>query len=413
MQLMLFRLSHFGTKSRLQHRHTNGLIAIMKLRPASRRCYGRIPGSRPFLRVPALCFCGVALAAASLQAAHRIEGTTTYEVFSRSGKRNLEVREQFTAWVEGKRWFIVTRLLSTDPPTSRPQMFCPPSQEMGSDGGDAFYLKDLAQTNSTLVGWVEPGNIPNMRQSPTACVIWLGFVSGFHFLDTGVSELKPLWAVQANKNRQNRCEMAVRIHRNAQNPDYLDSLIYLADGRVDPCDPSTAPDNIRAEPWSTGFTQAVYRLANTIDLGNAQGIPVDFSFELYSPVVGASPPRLDVFARVRAVVTNVEVGVSVTDWLPPLPGDKPVIVDDYRFSERVTNWTSVAYAVSNQWHSRTSSVLTAAVRAHETTKSVARPSDSNARTPIIRFLVWLTLLLPLAVVVWRSMRDKNNKKEQA
>src|SRR3972149_5463185 len=62
-------------------------------------------------------FLGICLFATSPQpvaAAIQIDGTTTYETFSR-GTRNLLVEERFYATVERDKWIVKTELIATQP----------------------------------------------------------------------------------------------------------------------------------------------------------------------------------------------------------------------------------------------------------------------------------------------------------
>lgn len=310
----------------------------------------------------------VPLVALSSKGAVQVEGTATYEAFSvSSGSRGVFVEEQFSATVEGGRWFVATSLKSTQPPMQRPELFCPPAQTAGSDGEDSSYWKEM-RTNRAPVAWVEPGSVPNMAQSPTICLIWLAYCSGHYFETSGKQQLKPIWVVQQNQNRQGKCMMPVTFERSKENPDFLSQLDFLADGRLDSCNPSHGRENMRAEPWQAGFTQAVYRVERMATLPEGKRIPAVFIFELFSPgPPGPAPPKLGLFARIKGTVTNTLTVAKMASWLPQLPNGQRVMVQDYRFTGQVTNWDNFAYAVTNQWAGRSNVAVVQAVRLHATT----------------------------------------------
>jgi hypothetical protein len=116
------------------------------------------------------------------KAATQVEGVATYEVFENvSQSLGLSVKESFKATFEGGKWLVETKLISTQPAFSQPELFCPPIQAAGSDGGDTYFLKFMPKpggTDTNLVGWIEPGSIPNEEQSPSVTLIWLAYCSG-------------------------------------------------------------------------------------------------------------------------------------------------------------------------------------------------------------------------------------------
>ena len=324
------------------------------------------------LRVSALVAGACCLLALSirLEAATQVEGIATYEVFS-NGTRRLLVEEQFWALMEGDKWSINTRLVSTQPPLTRPELFCPQRQSAGSDGNDVYYLKEMTTgTGHAPIGWVEPGPVPNIAQSPTVCLLWMAYCSGYYLAKAERQELRPVWGIDAGRNRRGECLVRVSSHRSLDSPDYLDQLNFLSDGRVNPCNPSRGITNVWARPWAGGFTQGVFRVEEAIALSAGGKIPGTFKFEVLAPVAGVSPPRLDARSAMHGTVATVAAaaaktgGVQVVSWLPLLPKDQKVIVRDYRFTGEVTNWESVDYAVTNQWSARNGAAAKAAANIH-------------------------------------------------
>src|ERR1035437_5146456 len=162
------------------------------------------PAMSTGLRISVLLASASCLLALSLrlEAATQVEGTATYEVFLK-GIRRLLVEEQFCALVEGERWSINTRLVSTQPPLTRPELFCPQRQSAGSDGNDVYYLKEMAiGTGQAPVGWVEPGPVPNMAQSQTVCLFWMAYCASYYLAKAERQELRPVWGTDAGRSRR-------------------------------------------------------------------------------------------------------------------------------------------------------------------------------------------------------------------
>ena len=312
-----------------------------------------------------------------LEAATQVEGTATYEVFS-NGTRRLLVEEQFSALVEGDRWAINTRLVSTQPPLARPELFCPLRQSAGSDGTDVYYLKEMAPgTGQALVGWIEPGPVPNIAQSPTVCLLWMAYCSGYYLAKAERQELRPVWGTDVDRSRRGECLVNVSSHRSLDSPGYLDELNFLSDGRINPCNPSRGSTNVWSGPWAGGFTQAIFRVERTTALPAGGRVPRAFRFELLKPVLRVSPPKLNALSAMHGTVATVTGGVEVVSWLPPLPKDRQVMVDDYRFTGEVTNWESVAYAITNQWSARNGAVANAAANIHARTPVLVLTTDTS------------------------------------
>lgn len=323
------------------------------------------------LRLLLASVCFLASPVLPLKAAIQMEGVATYEVFGQHN-RTLLVEEHFSAVVEGDRWFIDTKVVSTQP-SIQPQLFCPPTQQAGSDGGDTYYLKVMPDgPNQDWVGWVEPGSIPNMGQSPSACLLWLAYCSGNYLAKTGQQQLKPVWipSLNENQNRQDKCSMPFKVARNPDSAEFLARLDYLTDGRLDPCNPSHDFTNMNVSPWNAGYTQAVFEVEG-MTVVEGKKIPSSFTFRLQAPAFKAIPPGLEMCAKMHAVVTNIMVGVSAASWLPRLSEGRRVNVRDYRFTDVVTNRPLVSYTITNQFYQRTSSIVSQAVHSYKET----RPPD--------------------------------------
>lgn len=344
----------------------------------------------------------------SLRAATQVEGVATYEVFRSGGEKPLlRVEENFSAIFQGDKWLVDTKLVSIQPPAP-PQLFCPLKQEAGSDGGDSYFLKVTPYgTNQDFGGWVEPGSIPNMAQSPSVFLAWLAYCSGSYLTNAGDNELTPGWVSpdEENPNRQGKCEMRVVFRRDPETPEFLDQLYYLSDGRMDPCNPSRDLTNLFMPPWSEGFTQAVFQVNDTIKI-DGRKIPGVFTFELYGVGPERISPKLVLRSRMHGVVTSASTVVQPPSWLPELPENQNVEVRDYRFTQTVTNWQTVRYAVTNQFYQRTDSNVRAAVSIHAETKplppeavqmrEVSKPPINHARA----ILVAATALLLVLTSVW-------------
>jgi hypothetical protein len=354
----------------------------------------------------------------SLHAATQVEGVATYELFRNGGEKPLlRVEEKFSAIFQGDKWLVDIKLVSIQPPAP-PQLFCPPTQKAGSDGGDTYFLKFMPkpnETNQDLVGWVEPGSIPNMSQSPTASLIWLAFCSGDYLKNTGQQELNPVWTPSSNENlnRQDKCSMSVNFQLDPDNLEFLDQLNYLNDGRLDPCNLSRSYTNLYAPPWNAGYTQAVFEVEKTIAIPDRQKIPGAFTFQIFAPTFRSSPPRLGVVARIHGVVTNITTDVQLASWLPQVPDNQRVEVRDYRFTDVVTNWQAVRYAATGQFYTRTSSSVSTAVRIHEETKpvppeavqmrKVSKPPINHNRAILIAAMA----LLLIVTSVWCFVKKMN------
>jgi len=375
------------------------------------------PAMKTGLRVLALVVGACCLLALSvrLEAATQVEGTATYEVFS-NGTRRLLVEEQFSALVEGDRWSINTRLLSTQPPLARPELFCPQRQSAGSDGIDVYYLKEVAPgTGQALMGWIEPGPVPNIAQSPTVCLLWMAYCSGYHLAKSERQELRPMWGTDVGRSRRGECLVNVSSHRSLDSPGYLDELNFLSDGRINPCNPSRGSTNVWPGPWAGGFTQAIFRVEGTTALPAGGRVPGAFRFELLKPALRVSPPKLDALSAMHGTVATVTGGVEVVSWLPSLPKDQQVMVNDYRFTGEVTNWESVAYAITNQWSARNGAVANAAANIHA---RIAPPISVSKRLKAAsNVLVWVGIawagIVVMLVFLMRSYTQRSKRRASA
>ncbi|GEM_PF-4641451 len=358
-----------------------------------------------------ICCCAIlALCAGNVRAALQLQGISSYEVLSKEQKRVALIQEEFSALVEDKHWLIETKLVSSDPPMNGPQIFCPVTQTAGSEGLDSYYLKAMpARTNPAshvLIGWVEPGSVPDMSQSLSACIIWLAYCSGAYFGAEQPHELKPLWIMDANKNRQGHCMLPVEFGNDPASHAYPDWLRFLSDGRIDPCNTNRA-GNVWTEPWSNGFTQAVFRVENFVQIGNLGKIPSNSVFEVFAPQ--DNPPRTYVRMRIRGTLTNAVAASTPASWMPEIPPGQRIAVNDYRFTDKVTNWTKVAYAMTNNWAGRGSSNLAAAVKTDLDTAPRSKRSARANRKAIAGALLILLFSIPL-ILIMRTFRQTKSKK---
>lgn len=353
-----------------------------------------------------------------LEAATQVDGEITSEYFS-NGHRYLLVKEDFSTTFDGDKWHMRTSVLSTQP-SIQPQLFCPPTQTMGSGGEDTYYLKIMpVRTNQDLEGWVEPGSIPSMAQSPPACLTWLAYCSGSYLTNEKNNALEPVWvpSVNENLNREGKCLMSVIFRRDPDAPKFLDQLCYLSDGRMDPCNPSHDRTNLFMPPWSEGFTQAVFQVGDTIKI-DGRKIPSIFTFELYGVGPERISPKLVIRSKIHGVVTNILQNVQLNSWLPQLPTGQRISVRDYRFTEVVTNYDTVRYAATGQFYARTNQVVVKAVRIHEVTKPINNfvPTKTNVR--VMRYVFFVTIVLLPAVlglqwfIKWRNQNKKDDHENK-
>ena len=81
--------------------------------------------------------------------------------------------------------------------------------------------------------------------------------------------------------------------------------------------------------------------------------------------------------RLHGVVTNVSTELPPASWLPQLPENQSAGVQDYRFTQTVTNWQTVRYEVTNQFYQRTNPIVMAAVRINKETKLITLPPTNR------------------------------------
>jgi hypothetical protein len=334
-----------------------------------------------------------------------VEGLANYELYSLDGTRRLLVRERFSACVEGTKWLVRTELVSADPPLAAAQLPFPPSQQIGSDGVDTYCLKAMPPGANNLgqYAMAEPGSIPNLFDSPTVCLVWLAFCAGSHLPAEGKAELTPIWGSARGPRGREDCKMAVTFERNRSRPEYLDVLRYISDGRLDPCNPSWTKTNLMAPPWGSGWTQAVFRVESAFRAEGGTNVPGALVFESFTPRPGSNSV-LKLAARIRGSVTKAVVGVARDSWLPELPGER-LTARDYRFTRSVTNWSYVAYPVSNRWEARTSPLVAAAVRTHEESRPLPLPVWRNPRAIRIALAFIMVVSFGVAAIGWFKTRN--------
>lgn len=370
-------------------------------------------------------FCGwlLLLSGHALGAATQIDGFTEYSLYSSDGTRTLLVRERFSAFVEGKKWFIATELLSVDPPLQYAELPFPPYQELGSDGGNIYLVKMMPNgTNLTRNAYAESGTIPNMFLSPSACIVWLAFCSGSYLSSSESAELKPIWGgAPPDRSKLEKCTMAVSFERNREKPEFLDVLNYLCDGRQDPCNPSREKRNLKPYPWREGYTQAVFRVESPILTKNGSSFPgvfkLDYFGESYSAdFVGSDTAagvkgttRLRLASELRGTVTNISSEPDRASWLPELE-NKRLFVNDHRFTARVTNWSDVRYPITNEWLSRTNALVEGSARMAEQTRPYPKPKPQPASTMPIRIILVTIFALSSAIAVLVYLKKYTNRK---
>ena len=297
-------------------------------------------------------------------AAIRVEGTATYEVFSASSNQLVKVDEAFEAIVDHEHWLIKTRLLKITPPSNSDQLFCPPEQVAGSDGQDCYYLKTMpVGVTNKLVGWVEPSPVPAYYQSPAVSFLWIAYCSG-SYLSGQSNSLRPVWQESKNRNRQGKCDMAIQFERSSANPQFLERLSYLCDGRDNPCEPKGETSNIMPPPWNNGFTQAVFQVQKFVDSSTVKTIPQVFRFDLYaaSGPQNGDKTRLRIVHSTTATVTNIVDDARISSWLPEIPKGLKIGVFDYRFTDVVTNGDAIDYTTTGAWKSKADKEVQWAVR---------------------------------------------------
>ena len=291
----------------------------------------------------------------------RFEGLVRYEVYVNS-RIIFTVHERFSVLMDETRWKIITELDSTLPPSRGAPEF-PLFQEVGTDGSDIFYLKKTVRgTNEVIQGKVEPGSVPPHVASPSVSFLWLAYGAPHWLATNSTSVMKPLWGVnEENESRQDKCDVPVRYRVSDGNKSFLSELLFLSDGRRNDCAPRS-PKNTLPEPWSSGFTQAVYRV---IQFAPGGSYPSEFQFEIFSPETNPKlVTRLVLRCRIHASVTNATRVAKDWDSLPELPG-RQIVVTDYRHTATVTNYDVVPYAITNAWLARAEPKLSKLVGFYE------------------------------------------------
>ena len=346
--------------------------------------------------------------------AEKIQGVTVYEVFDSGGLSLMKVEESFDAIIEGKHWLINTRLLTLTPPSNSDQVFCPPSQEVGSDGIDLFYLKSMRVGGTNmLVGWVEPGVMPNVAQSPTVVILWLAYCSGSYF-GSETKYASPVWVGSSNnKNRQQKCQMSVFFEKREEASPFLKTIHYANDGRSNPCEEKTAKNNLLPPPWNGGFTQGVYKVETSFaSRVTMDWLPSVFRFDVFMPKgkPGGSEITLRVSSSISAIATNVISGIQVSNWLPKLPVGLKVGVYDYRFTDVVTNWDAVSYIAKDAWRSTVDKEVELSVKMHSAKATNANKQSLPAtKFRYVRLSLLIILGLPVAIMVSLYVLKKQNK----
>ena len=350
------------------------------------------------------------------RAAEKIQGVAVYEVFASGGSSLMKVEESFEVLIEGKHWLINTRLTRMTPQPTSDQIFCPPSQEVGSDGMDLFYLKTMrVRGTNMLVGWAEPGGMPNVAHSPTAVIVWLAYCSG-SFFGSETKYASPVWVgSNNNKNRQQKCEMTIFFERHEEDARFLKTLYYANDGRSYPCEEKSAKNNLLPPPWSGGFTQGVFKVERSFDSrGSMKWLPSIFRFDVSMPKgrPGGTEIALEVNSSISAIATNVISGIQVSNWLPNLPAGVKVGVYDYRFTDVVTNWDAISYFAEGAWRSRADKEVGRSVKMHLKKAEKDMQSLQTPKSGWIRLALLLIILVFPAALIFslysRKKQIKNN-----
>ena len=93
------------------------------------------------------------------------------------------------------------------------------------------------------------------------------------------------------------------------------------------------------------------------------------------------------------------------------------MVDDYRFTGEVTNWETVAYAITNEWSARNGAVANAAANVHA---RIAPPISLSKRLKAAsNVLVWVGIawagivVMLVFLVRWHTQRSKRRASAQS
>jgi len=139
-------------------------------------------------------------------------------------------------------------------------------------------------------------------------------------------------------------------------------------------------------------------------------VPGAFKFELLKPVPRVSPPKLGALSAMHGTLAAVTGGVQVVSWLPPLPKDQQVMVNDYRFTGEVTNWDSVAYAITNEWSDRNGAVANAAASIHaliDPPISLSKRLKAASNALMWVGIAWVGIVVLLVFLVrWYTQRSE-------
>lgn len=273
-----------------------------------------------------------------IQAAIQLEGIASYEVFPNPGATNggSVIRESFHARVEGEKWLVTTRLLSSEPSITSPSLTWPLSQEAGSDG-ENIYHRSLMERGKGMVTYIVPGNPARIEESPTVSLLWLACCAGTVLKNESGGMLQSLWTdsgVLRDNDRRVECLLPVKFKRGVLASGCLERIEFLNDGRRDMCNPAHSVTNGFPPPCDTGFTQCVYRVEHTVSIPDGPTLPAAFVIELFAPTWQKEGDSLvfkgfKVRMKLSGEVTNAALVAAPTSWLPQLPNER-VLVEDYR-----------------------------------------------------------------------------------
>jgi hypothetical protein len=287
------------------------------------------------------------------------------------------------------------------------------------DGRDQYTLGKRTEGDSTSWGGsVSPEKVPFFGPTPTAPVVWLAFASSC-FVEKSGGVLIPPYSIDVL-----RTQLVIHVNHNAQMAPHTDQIVFMDDG----FDRSGETAKPRKPPFDTGFTNAVYSVFATTNLGNFE-IPIHFSLAVYRPVMGGmSGKKTELEFQYSGYVSNASAACSLSSFVPNIPSPTMGRVRDTRFAlsearyqkpfaYETTNWLSVdeveklpAFtAYKSSLPSLRDYVPVSTIRGKQSVQEVlAIANDSKGsghRSRIILVVLVGTLLIP-PIILFRSQRQK-------